>query len=247
MGCDGDPPSLADASPPALDANAADAAVSPCTAEESQTYYADFDGDGYGTPELTAVDCSAPDRFVDNDLDCDDSDTRVSPDGIELCDGLDNDCNAATAETCLNGCSPQERDGDVYLFCSTAVTFSVAKTACVAEGMHQIRVDDLVEQNWMSSQRTVAFGALPRVWMGGNDANAEGVWVWHDDVQFWQGGAGGVEPDGVFSRWRGGEPNNGNGVEDCGTVDDNANGRWDDRACNQVHRFICERDAEVLQ
>jgi hypothetical protein len=246
VGCEGTQPSFPDASPPANDASSPDAGDLPCSAEDSQTYYADFDGDGYGSPELTAVDCTVPDRFIDNNLDCDDGDTRVNPDGIELCDGLDNDCNAATAETCLNACTPQVRDTEVYLFCAGQVTYSVAKTACVAEGMHLIRIDDLVEQNWMSAQRTPAFGAPARVWMGGNDANAEGVWVWHDDLQFWQGGAGGAAPVGVFSHWRGGEPNNGDGVEDCGTVDDNAAGRWDDRPCNQVHRFICERDSEDL-
>lgn len=247
-GCEGDQPaSVPDAAPATADASSADAGALPCTALEAQTFYADFDGDGYGTPNLTAVDCSQPDRFVDNNLDCDDADSRTSPDGTELCDGLDNDCNAATAEVCLNTCTPQSRDADTYLFCAQVQNFSNAKAACEAEGMHLIRIDDQAEQTWMSAQRTPAFGGLARVWMGGNDTTSEGVWVWHDSAQFWQGGSGGVVVGGLYANWRGGEPNNGDGIEDCGTVDDNAAGRWDDRPCGQVHRFICERDNEVIE
>lgn len=246
MACEGDQPSSADAATSAADASSADAGEEACTVENSVTYYADFDGDSYGTPLLTAVDCEPPEGFVENDLDCDDADSRSNPDGTELCDGLDNDCNAATVEVCANACTPQKNEGDTYLFCAQVATFSVALAACTAEGMHLIRINDQLEQNWMSAQRTTAFGGLARVWMGGNDATTEGSWVWQDGVQFWQGGAGGAAPDGVFSYWRGGEPNNGDGIEDCGTVDDGGGARWDDRPCNQAHRFVCERDNEVL-
>ncbi len=246
LACEDSRPSAPDAAAPDADAGSADAADLPCSVEESNTYYADRDGDSYGSPELTAVDCEAPEGFVDNMLDCDDTDTRVNPDGIELCDGLDNDCNAATAEVCANSCSPQKRELDTYLYCAQGRSFSVAKAACVAEGMHLIRIDDQLEQTWMGAQRSVAFSGLPRVWMGGNDATTEGTWVWHDNQSFWLGGSGGIAQNGLYTHWRGGEPNNGDGVEDCGTVDNDANGRWDDRPCGDVYRFICERDREVL-
>ncbi len=244
--CEGDPPSSPDGAPPAVDASSPDAADLPCSAEESQTYYADLDGDTYGDPELTAVDCSMPAGFVDNMLDCDDRDSRVSPDGSELCDGLDNDCNPATTEVCANSCSPRLREGDTYLFCALGRNFSLAKSACIAEGMHLIRINDVAEQTWMSAERSAVFGGFPQVWMGGNDTTSEGVWVWHDDEQFWQGGSGGSAQGDLYTRWRGGEPNNGDGVEDCGTVENNAAGRWDDRPCGDGYRFICERDREVL-
>ena len=176
IGCGEDTPSAPDAAPPAVDASAADAADLPCTAAESQTYYADFDGDGYGTPELTAVDCVQPDRFIDNDLDCDDSDSRSNPEGIELCDGIDNDCNAATTEVCENSCSPQIRETNTYLFCAQVRSYSVAKAACVTEGMHLLRIEDAQEQAWASAQRVTAFGGFANVWMGANDATTEGAW-----------------------------------------------------------------------
>ena len=244
--CAGQGPSQPDARV-ADDANTAgpDAEI-PCTADLSNTYYADFDGDGYGSPDLIAVDCTRPDRFVDNSLDCDDADSRNNPDGIELCDGLDNDCNAETVENCLSFCSPQVRDSDVYLFCAQPRIFSAAKSACEAEAMHLVRIDDQVEQSWISDQRIIAFGNRPNVWMGGSDAAIADTWVWHDGEPFWQGRANGAALGELFALWGGGEPNNDNGSEACGIVGNNAIGYWDDRPCNHIYRFVCERDAEVL-
>jgi hypothetical protein len=58
--------------------------------------YRDADGDGYGiSPKLTI--CSGnnlPYGYVDNDLDCDDSNHNVKPGAVEVCeDGVDNDCD----------------------------------------------------------------------------------------------------------------------------------------------------------
>ena len=36
-----------------------------------------------------------PDGFVSNPDDCDDSSAEISPDGLEECDGVDNDCNGS--------------------------------------------------------------------------------------------------------------------------------------------------------
>lgn len=55
--------------------------------------WADADGDGYGDPFDGGWSCEAPVGSVDNTLDCDDSDPAISPDGDEVCDGADNDCN----------------------------------------------------------------------------------------------------------------------------------------------------------
>jgi gliding motility-associated-like protein len=62
------------------------------------TFYADTDNDGFGDPNSTIQDCSAPLGFVDNDDDCDDTNANVSPNAVEICDGLDNDCDGAIDE-----------------------------------------------------------------------------------------------------------------------------------------------------
>ena len=44
-----------------------------------QTYYADYDRDGYGDPEHPYARCFAGDGYVTNNDDCDDNDDDVGP------------------------------------------------------------------------------------------------------------------------------------------------------------------------
>lgn len=57
--------------------------------------YADADGDGYGDPDLWIRSCETQSGYVANDDDCDDSSAAVFPEAIEICDGIDNNCNGA--------------------------------------------------------------------------------------------------------------------------------------------------------
>ncbi len=214
-----------------------------CTAENATTYYADGDGDGYGTANLTAVDCVQPTGFVSNNSDCDDVDPSINPDGTELCDGLDNDCNAATAEVCPSQCSVHTNGPDIYLFCNEAAIQANASLNCTTQGMHLVRIDSIEEQTYLSQERIVAFGGRKKVYIGATDLGTENTWVWEDGSHFWQGRGGGDPVDGLFSYWRGGEPND-DGTEDCAGMRDNSSstGRWVDFECGQLQRFICERD-----
>lgn len=57
------------------------------------TYYADMDSDGFGDMNTSIVSCSAPDGFVTDATDCDDSNADIHPGSIELCNGIDDNCN----------------------------------------------------------------------------------------------------------------------------------------------------------
>ncbi len=62
------------------------------------TFYADTDGDGYGDPAVSTEACDAPAGFVDNPDDCDDTNADTNPGAGEVCDGVDNDCDAQVDE-----------------------------------------------------------------------------------------------------------------------------------------------------
>jgi len=80
------------------------------------TWYVDGDGDGYGDLDLPLEDCVQPKGYVDNDLDCDDTDATINPDGIEVCDGADNDCDGTVDEADAADAPTwyQDADGDGY-------------------------------------------------------------------------------------------------------------------------------------
>ena len=56
-------------------------------------WYADADGDGFGDFAASTVECDAPQGFVADDSDCDDTDANVNPGAPEVCNGLDDDCD----------------------------------------------------------------------------------------------------------------------------------------------------------
>ena len=55
--------------------------------------YVDSDLDGFGDRNNTDYACNAREGLVYNLDDCDDNDVNISPNGIEICDGIDNDCD----------------------------------------------------------------------------------------------------------------------------------------------------------
>jgi hypothetical protein len=67
-------------------------------AVDAGTWYTDADSDGYGDPATAQVACDAPSGTVADDTDCDDADAAINPGATEVCDGVDNDCDATTLE-----------------------------------------------------------------------------------------------------------------------------------------------------
>ena len=83
------------------------------------TFYADADGDGHGGT-LTIEACEAPAGFTAESTDCDDLDPLASPDGLEVCDDIDNDCDGAvdgdddSVDASTGGTYYLDADGDGY-------------------------------------------------------------------------------------------------------------------------------------
>ncbi|MFA4845349.1 MAG: MopE-related protein [Patescibacteria group bacterium] len=75
-----------------------DGAIDDASAIDVRMWWRDADSDGYGDnghpTSVPALACEAPAGYVADHTDCDDTDTFINPDGIEICDdGNDNDCD----------------------------------------------------------------------------------------------------------------------------------------------------------
>ncbi len=63
-------------------------------------YWPDGDDDGFGDADAEGMrSCEGPQQgWADNDEDCQDENAAVNPDALEVCNGLDDDCDGSTDE-----------------------------------------------------------------------------------------------------------------------------------------------------
>jgi len=76
-------------------------------------YYADTDGDGYGDRDSTESACQPSAGFVIDSTDCNDQSSAVYPGNTEICNYIDDDCDAVTDEGLLLNFY-RDNDGDGF-------------------------------------------------------------------------------------------------------------------------------------
>ncbi len=134
-------------------------------ATDPGVWYADSDGDGYGDASSTTTGCSAPSGYVSDDTDCDDGDSAIHPDAVEICDGLDNDCDGiadtgtlgsgelCAADSCLEALldDPSAVDGTYWVFLDGVATEVLCDMTTDGGGWTLIFMDDFetsVDSGW---------------------------------------------------------------------------------------------------
>ncbi len=64
-----------------------------------KTFWSDYDGDGIGNLDYPTQACQLPPGYAVEHGDCNDALAEVNPFAIEICDGMDNDCDNRTDDT----------------------------------------------------------------------------------------------------------------------------------------------------
>lgn len=93
--------------------NDCDGVIDPATSLDAWDWHRDQDGDRHGNPEVTVYSCHGLDGYDADDDDCDDTDPNVGPDMVEVCDGIDNDCQNGADDNHALDARPWYNDADL--------------------------------------------------------------------------------------------------------------------------------------
>ncbi|XP_037069239.1 lectin BRA-3-like [Pollicipes pollicipes] len=117
--------------------------------------------------------------------------------------------------------------GFCYLASTYTASWREARTACNAMGAGS----DLVSIHSNAENDVVASYLGARgAWIGLNDLDSEGHFVWSDGSQL------------SYANWQDGQPNNFLDQDCVNIVEDNS-GQWDDNHCVEKKDFVCKMPA----
>lgn len=116
--------------------NDCDGAIDEPDAVGEISFYTDGDGDGFGDDLSLQVGCTLPSDGVLYGGDCDDSEATANPAMVELCDGIDNDCDGSVDEAGAFGelIAYTDLDGDGFGDDASAQTQCSLTSGTVAQG-----------------------------------------------------------------------------------------------------------------
>ena len=107
----------------------------------ASNWYNDTDGDGFGDDADMVEQCEAPAGYIAQDGDCDDTSAAINPDALEVCDGVDQDCDGVVDDKAVDGV-PFYYDGDGDGYGSMA-----SMIACEASSGFVANMDDCDDED----------------------------------------------------------------------------------------------------
>jgi len=117
-------------------------------------------------------------------------------------------------------------------FVNSAATWPIAREMCVSMGLDLLKITTFAENDLALSLMLAHNTQEGNVWIGLNDFQSEGTFLWADST------------NPSYVNWNMGEPNNDGGSEDCGELKrDSPPGAWNDNRCDMMNAFLCSGSA----
>ncbi|ROT78926.1 NAC-alpha domain-containing protein 1 [Penaeus vannamei] len=119
--------------------------------------------------------------------------------------------------------------GSCYHLSASKGAWEEGRTYCSDNGGAYVKISSEEEWDFVKSMLSET------TWIGLHDRDTEGSFVWDVD---------GSTP--VYTKWHSDEPNDANGGEDCGEMNERMGFMWNDQPCRDARPFVCEMSANVL-
>jgi hypothetical protein len=182
----------------------------------------DADGDGW------LDDCGDPATCGDGVCSVIDGEDATCPaDCTERCDASDNDLDGDIDEDNVCACRTGTFNGSDYQACLRQVTRDQAQSICEMDGYDLVTLATSLEDDDIQTRLENAFPG--RIWwIGANDRDAEGSFLWPGGTPL------------TYEAFAPGQPDDFGGDQDCvGMRPDQ--GLWYDMRCDRQMSFVCER------
>ncbi|KAM3596546.1 uncharacterized protein V6R79_016399 [Siganus canaliculatus] len=118
-------------------------------------------------------------------------------------------------------------NGRCYKYVATRLTWADAELNCVSQRANLVSIHSLAEENFVKTLIKNFDPAQSFTWIGLSDIHKEGRWMWSDGSAV------------NFQFWSPGQPDNYNGIEDCGNLNFGSLLKWNDAPCSLTLPSVC--------
>uniref|UniRef100_A0A3P9N544 Galactose-specific lectin nattectin-like n=1 Tax=Poecilia reticulata TaxID=8081 RepID=A0A3P9N544_POERE len=119
-----------------------------------------------------------------------------------------------------------------FLFQNTQKDWASAERTCNDFGANLASIHDNNEHDFLKKLVKTETGSFQRTWVGGHDAEKEGVWLWSDGSKF------------DYNKWSSGQPDNTGSNEHCLAINyEDPTYLWNDAPCTFKYVSICAKNA----
>ncbi|XP_072232079.1 ladderlectin-like [Leuresthes tenuis] len=126
-------------------------------------------------------------------------------------------------------CSPgwTNVNGRLFIYIPNPMSWAQAEKNCISMGGNLASVHSAQEYSDIQRLILTTTRASKQTWIGGSDAQENGVWLWTDGLTF------------GFNKWCKGEPNNSAEKQHCLQMNYSDSKCWDDQTCSVRLPSVC--------